>query len=167
MKNPFKNVSSIPNEVMYEASEELPPLNDKGRSIVTRLTLYKDTNSAMIATMYEVDGSSVSYIEAPISVEMFREMSGSGTQYQCCCGHNFPLDSTEDDNCSECGRGYPITCGCGELYPQRPHRGCGARVCNECGDHYGLSNCYCGWSRSGGDGRRNLIEDGECLEDDY
>ena len=47
-------------------------------------------------------------------------------------------------------------------------RYCAARVCVICGDHKGLARCYCGWSRSGGDGRRELIEMGETIEpEDY
>ena len=46
-------------------------------------------------------------------------------------------------------------------------RPCGARVCYDCGDHKGLERCYCGWSRSGRDGRRELIEMGETLDPDY
>ena len=48
----------------------------------------------------------------------------------------------------------------------RISRYCGARVCDDCGDHKGLARCYCGWSRSGGDGRRELIEMGERIEED-
>lgn len=44
-------------------------------------------------------------------------------------------------------------------------RYCGARVC-DCGDHQGLERCYCGWSRSGGNGYRELIEMGETIEED-
>ncbi len=45
-------------------------------------------------------------------------------------------------------------------------RYCGARVCDECGDHLRLERCYCGWSRTGGNGYRELIEDGETIEPD-
>jgi hypothetical protein len=38
---------------------------------------------------------------------------------------------------------------------------CGAKVCQVCDDHLGLARCYCGWSRSGGDGLRELVEMGE------
>lgn len=43
---------------------------------------------------------------------------------------------------------------------------CGAYVCWECGAHQGLARCYCGWSLSGGDGRRELIEMGEVIDDE-
>lgn len=43
-------------------------------------------------------------------------------------------------------------------------RHCGAWVCRECGNHDGLARCYCGWSESGRDGRRELIEMGEAIE---
>jgi len=45
-------------------------------------------------------------------------------------------------------------------------RYCGARVCEICDDHEGLERCFCGWSRSGGDGRRELEEMGETIEED-
>jgi hypothetical protein len=41
---------------------------------------------------------------------------------------------------------------------------CGAGVCQECDHHQGLERCYCGWSRNGGDGRRELEEMGEQIE---
>jgi hypothetical protein len=54
-------------------------------------------------------------------------------------------------------------------------RGCGAEVCwvvaedgsDECRDHKGLARCYCGWSASGGNGRQELLDMGENLDDDY
>lgn len=47
-------------------------------------------------------------------------------------------------------------------------RGCGAYVCDRCEAHIGLARCYCGWSRSGRDGRQELIEAGETIEpEDY
>ena len=45
-------------------------------------------------------------------------------------------------------------------------RSCGVQVCNKCGDHKGLARCYCGWSQSGGDGYRELVEMGERIEED-
>lgn len=44
---------------------------------------------------------------------------------------------------------------------------CGAYVCDTCGEHVGLVRCYCGWSAAGGDGRAELLEAGEVLEEDY
>lgn len=45
---------------------------------------------------------------------------------------------------------------------------CGCRVCGTCGHHLGLARCYCGWSLSGGDGREELEEMGETIdEEDY
>jgi len=58
------------------------------------------------------------------------------------------------DPCPDCG-----TLGAYELDGY-----CGAWVCSECGNHWGLARCYCGWSRSGGDGRRELIEMGERID---
>jgi len=46
-------------------------------------------------------------------------------------------------------------------------RYCGARVCETCRHHKGLDRCFCGWSASGRDGRRELIEMGETIEEDY
>jgi hypothetical protein len=46
-------------------------------------------------------------------------------------------------------------------------RYCGAKVCADCGEHKGLARCYCGWSASGGDGYRELVEMGERIEEDY
>lgn len=45
-------------------------------------------------------------------------------------------------------------------------RYCGAKVCSDCGDHHGLARCFCGWSRSGGNGYQELIEMGETIEED-
>lgn len=44
---------------------------------------------------------------------------------------------------------------------------CGARVCDHCRNHKHLARCFCGWSESGGDGRRELVEMGEQIDDDY
>ena len=47
-------------------------------------------------------------------------------------------------------------------------RYCGAFVCQDCDEHKGLARCYCGWSRSGGNGREELEEMGEVIEaEDY
>jgi len=57
-------------------------------------------------------------------------------------------------------------------------RYCGADVCTGCDLHVHrnrftgkilqtLARCFCGWSASGGDGRRELIEMGENLDDEY
>jgi len=56
-------------------------------------------------------------------------------------------------------------CECGGKYEMIEN--CGAWVCPECGNHLGLARCYCGWSAGGGDGRRELEDMGECIEDDY
>jgi hypothetical protein len=48
-------------------------------------------------------------------------------------------------------------------YPDKMSRTCGAFICIHCGWHKGLVRCFCGWSASGGDGRRELIEMGETL----
>lgn len=56
----------------------------------------------------------------------------------------------------------PKKCSCGGEW--RFDRYCGARVCVSCGKHKGLARCYCGWSESGGDGRRELVEMGETID---
>lgn len=43
---------------------------------------------------------------------------------------------------------------------------CGAYVCATCNNHIGLVRCYCGWSLSGRDGRRELEEMGENIDDE-
>lgn len=55
------------------------------------------------------------------------------------------------------------TPGCGGTAPFVNY--CAAWVC-DCGKHVGLTRCFCGWSESGGDGRRELIEDGETIDED-
>jgi len=56
-------------------------------------------------------------------------------------------------------------CACGGEYEWQGD--CG-KVCYECENHKGLARCFCGWSLSGGDGRRELEEMGEVIEpDDY
>ena len=47
-----------------------------------------------------------------------------------------------------------------------PSRSCGVNVCYDCLDHEGLALCFCGWARSGGDGRRQLEEMGENIEEE-
>ena len=58
---------------------------------------------------------------------------------------------------------------------------CGAWICVKgglCGAHFTyqgkdkepgpmLARCYCGWAADGGDGRQQLVEMGENVEDDY
>ena len=71
--------------------------------------------------------------------------------------------------CSECGHELSMPeiicpeCGDGMYWSEH----CGALVCNGCDYHNGLARCYCGWSESGGDGRAELVEMGENLDEDY
>lgn len=58
------------------------------------------------------------------------------------------------DKCSRCGHAAPFN-----TY-------CGANVCTHCDHHEGLARCYCGWSDSGGDGRRELEEMDETIDPD-
>ena len=60
-----------------------------------------------------------------------------------------------DETCDKCG---------GEMY--RDHT-CGVMVCDSCKHHKGLARCFCGWSRSGGNGREELEEMGENCDSDY
>ena len=47
-------------------------------------------------------------------------------------------------------------------------RYCAAKVCQKCGWHQGLARCYCGWAASGGNGRQELLDEGETIEpEDY
>jgi len=39
-------------------------------------------------------------------------------------------------------------------------------LCTSCSDHVGMERCYCGWSKSGGDGRRELVDMGETIDED-
>lgn len=41
---------------------------------------------------------------------------------------------------------------------------CGAYVCMCCDTHIGLARCFCGWSRDGGDGRKELEDMGETID---
>lgn len=43
---------------------------------------------------------------------------------------------------------------------------CGAWMCDECDHHQGLCRCFCGWSASGGNGRAELEEMGETIEEE-
>jgi hypothetical protein len=45
-------------------------------------------------------------------------------------------------------------------------RHCAAYVCDTCGTHVGLDRCYCTWARSGGNGRTELIECGEVIDEE-
>lgn len=45
-------------------------------------------------------------------------------------------------------------------------RFCGAKVCDNCGEHLGLARCFCGWAASGGNGYVELLECGEQIEED-
>ena len=57
------------------------------------------------------------------------------------------------------------TCRCGGAFVWAPY--CGVYVCEECDRHRGLARCYCGWSSYGGDGRQQLEQMGEQIEEDY
>ena len=44
-------------------------------------------------------------------------------------------------------------------------RSCASYVCDGCGTHVGLARCWCGYSRHGSDGRRELLEMGEQIDE--
>ena len=55
---------------------------------------------------------------------------------------------------------------------------CGVWRCQDCGAHASyqgpdkapgplLARCYCGWALNGGNGRQQLLDEGENLEEDY
>ncbi len=81
------------------------------------------------------------------------------------CGQHAMVKRGESVECSvpDCGREIAV-CKCGGVYGQTS-RGCGVRICDECGDHKGLARCFCGWSASGGDGRRELEDMGETIDE--
>lgn len=54
-------------------------------------------------------------------------------------------------------------CDCGGEYIYSKH--CGANVCFDCENHEGFARCYCGWSLSGNDGRLELEEMGEQIDE--
>lgn len=55
---------------------------------------------------------------------------------------------------------------CKHIWSEHLDSYCCARLCILCGEHQGLARCFCGWSRSGGDGRRELEDMGEVIEDE-
>jgi hypothetical protein len=57
--------------------------------------------------------------------------------------------------------------GCGKPTEHTLSRYCGAWLCDECDHHRGLCRCFCGWSLSGADGRKELEDMGERIEEDY
>ena len=56
-------------------------------------------------------------------------------------------------------------CACGGAASFQGY--CGAWVCGHCAAHAGLARCYCGWSAGGGDGRAELIEAGETIDEEW
>ncbi len=54
---------------------------------------------------------------------------------------------------------------CDEELPGEVDRRCGVRVCS-CGHHQGLVRCFCGWAVDGGDGRAQLVEMGEVVDEE-
>jgi hypothetical protein len=66
----------------------------------------------------------------------------------------------------ECVEEDTSRCECGGTFEFA--KGCGAWVCDDCDQHRGLARCFCGWSESGGDGRAELEDMGETIEEaDY
>ena len=77
---------------------------------------------------------------------------------------NVPL---YDNNGNSVGS-ITITEDCEHLYESRNR--CGASVCVWCDNHLSLdmeqqfARCFCGWSRSGGNGHQEMLEMGEQIE---
>lgn len=61
----------------------------------------------------------------------------------------------KEERCRKCKKGN-----------YQRNNSCGAKVCDECGDHKGLERCYCGWAADGGNGRSQLEEMGEVIDPD-
>lgn len=56
-----------------------------------------------------------------------------------------------------------MKCKCGGTFHFSEY--CGVPVCSKCRKHKGfITRCYCGYSASGGDGRRILEEMGETID---
>jgi hypothetical protein len=55
--------------------------------------------------------------------------------------------------------------GKGHEYPEKVHVKCGALVCYSCGHHDRIARCFCGWAIDGGNGRRQLEEMGETIDE--
>ncbi len=95
-------------------------------------------------------------------------------QVQCSCGRFRNVEQEDEpEGCDSCKDGTQYV---KLLYESCPKCGgdmarsnyCGVMVCeNEnCGYHKGLARCYCGWSEGGGDGRQELVEAGETIEEE-
>lgn len=57
-----------------------------------------------------------------------------------------------------------VTRECNHVYVWSSY--CGCYVCCKCGDHRGLTRCFCGWSKTTpGRGRQELEEMGETIEE--
>jgi hypothetical protein len=67
---------------------------------------------------------------------------------------DLPLEQREKP-CDACGQ------------PAHFNTYCGAWICDSCGKHHGFARCYCGWSLSGRNGRVELEELGETIDDTY
>jgi len=85
------------------------------------------------------------------------------------CAQMWEKPPTPDGGVCACGGALheaEMCIQCGKTY-YRYSRSCGAWICLECGDHLGLARCFCGWSEtSPGNGRRELVEMGETIDED-
>ena len=56
---------------------------------------------------------------------------------------------------------------CFHEYEKVMDKYCAAYLCIHCGYHKDLARCYCGWSLTGLDGREELEQSGENIEDNF
>ena len=85
----------------------------------------------------------------------------TGTPWAAVVGDPAPTRTAQVNPQNGCSRQ-----GCKGTYGPMD-RGCGARICNICGDHKGLERCFCGWSVTRpGQGRAELHEMGETIDSD-
>lgn len=96
-----------------------------------------------------------------------------------CYGHGYRVNRLDPSDCMPCrtpcrtckGTGRVPRCRCGGEWCYSTY--CGAYLCDRCRQHVAYPGgqsfvrCFCGWSLSGRDGRRELEDMGEQIEADY
>jgi len=81
-----------------------------------------------------------------------------------CCGEDCAIERREHWFGNDSDAEIVEVCKCGGEFSLSNY--CGCHVCTSCSDHVGMERCYCGWSKSGGDGRRELVDMGETIDED-